>query len=403
MGLTEKIAEKYRVLKCELDERARRIWAGAEARALRDQGGVSLVARATGLSRNTVGKGLREVDEGIFPSSRVRQPGGGRKRKSIIEPGLRASIEELVEPSSRGDPQSPLRWTCKSTRVLARELIRRGYDVSHRIVAELLHELGYSLQSNRKSREGTNHPDRNAQFEHINSRVKAALSAGQPAISVDTKKKELVGDFKNGGRQWRRKGDPQKVLVHDFEDPAQGKAIPYGVYELARNAGWVSVGVDHDTAQFAVNTIRAWWHRMGQRHYPKASSLLIMADSGGSNGSRIRLWKWELQKLANQTGLNIQVCHLPPGTSKWNKIEHRLFSFISGNWRGQPLLTHATIVNLIANTTTETGLKVRCVLDKRKYPMKISVTDQQYADIALKPNSFHGDWNYKIVPNSNCS
>jgi len=400
MDVERQILQKYRALEYEFDERSRRIWAGAEARALQGQGGVSLVARATGLSRNTVMRGLREVEVGPEHTTRVRRAGGGRKRKSVLDPALRTALEQLVEPASRGDPQSPLRWTCKSTRVLAGELARQGYAVSHRLVAELLHELGYSLQANRKAREGSAHPDRNEQFEYINRQMKKALACGQPAISVDTKKKEWVGDFKNAGRRWQPKGQPEEVRVHDFLDKAKGKAIPYGVYDVARNAGWVSVGIDHDTAQFAVNTIRFWWRRMGQRNYPRAQSLLIVADSGGSNGSRVRLWKWELQKLASQSGLTINVCHLPPGTSKWNKIEHRLFSFISSNWRGQPLLTHATIVNLISNTTTSTGLNVRCALDSRRYPKKVQVTAKQFEAIALTPDAFHGDWNYTIHPQS---
>jgi hypothetical protein len=311
---------------------------------------------------------------------------------------LRRALERLVDPVSRGDPESPLRWTCKSTRRLARELADEGCQVSHRLVAELLHELGYSLQGNRKTKEGTRHPDRNAQFEYINRQVSDAMGRSQPAISVDTKKKELVGDFKNGGREWRPAGEPEEVRVHDFLDKRLGKAIPYGVYDLARNAGWVSVGMDHDTAAFAVNTIRRWWRTMGRPAYRRARSLLIVADSGGSNGSRVRLWKWELHKLACQTGLGIHVCHLPPGTSKWNKIEHRLFSFISQNWRGRALLTHATIVNLIANTRTSTGLKVRCELDTKQYPNKVQITNAQIATIRLLPDAFHGDWNYTIRP-----
>jgi hypothetical protein len=307
-------------------------------------------------------------------------------------------MEQLVDPVTRGDPESPLRWTCKSTRSLAAELAAQGYAVSHSVVANLLREQGYSLQSNRKTKEGTNHPDRNAQFEYINGRVRRQMRTRQPAISVDTKKKELVGDFKNAGRQWRPKGQPEEVRVHDFMDKTLGKAIPYGVYDLGRNVGWVSVGVDHDTAAFAVQTIRRWWREMGRPSYPQARSLLIIADSGGSNGARVRLWKWELQKLANQTGLTIAVSHLPPGTSKWNKIEHRLFSFISQNWRGQPLLSHATIVNLIGSTRTSAGLRVRCILDQRQYPNKVAVSDGQMASINLVPDKFHGDWNYTIQP-----
>jgi transposase len=392
------LAVKYHALGTILNERVRRLWAGTEAFAW-GRGGVAVVGRVTGLSRNTIVRGIQEIQqENPLDAARIRRSGGGRKRKSAVDPTLAEALERLVDPVSRGDPQSPLRWTCKSTRRLAKELTSQGYIVSHRLVAELLHELDYSLQGNRKTREGTNHPDRNAQFEYINRKTSQWISRRQPAISVDTKKKELVGDFKNGGRQWHPKGKPEKVRVHDFPDPQLGKAIPYGVYDLARNAGWVSVGMDHDTAAFAVNTIRRWWRATGRTAYPQARSLLIMADSGGSNGSRVRLWKWELHKLACETGLSIQVCHLPPGTSKWNKIEHRLFSFISQNWQGRPLLTHATIVNLIANTTTSTGLKVRCVLDRKRYPKSLTISDKQMAQIRLVPDAFHGNWNYTIRP-----
>ena len=392
------IAEKYRRLAHVLNERTRRLWAGAEAQAL-GRGGIAALARVTGLSRNTVARGIREP-EGYQPLEpwRVRRPGGGRKRKTVLYPRLLEALEQLVEPVSRGDPMSPLRWTCKSTKRLAEELKHQGFDASDRLVAALLYELEYSLQSNRKTKEGTRHPDRNAQFEHINKKVARSVRRRQPAVSVDTKKKELVGDFKNGGRQWRPSGSPEKVRVHDFLDKKLGKAVPYGVYDIARNAGWVSVGVDHDTATFAVNTIRRWWREMGWTCYRRARSLLIVADSGGSNGSRLRLWKWELQRFADETGLTVHVCHLPPGTSKWNKIEHRLFSFVSQNWRGQPLLTHATIVNLIANTRTSTGPKVRCVLDTKRYPKKVKVSDDEMARINLRPDKFHGDWNYSIGP-----
>ncbi len=392
------IRQKYLSIKASLNERARRLWAAVEARAL-GRGGVAAVLRATGLSPTTLNRGLRELESGDAPPpDRVRRPGGGRKAATVLEPGLAGALEKLVEPVTRGDPQSPLRWTCKSTRKLAAELSRQDYQVSHTLVAQLLRDAGYSLQANRKTREGTGHPDRNAQFEHINRQAKRQMRQGQPSISVDTKKKELVGDFKNSGREWRPEGKPQEVRVHDFIDKKKGKAIPYGVYDVARNVGWVSVGITHDTAAFAVATIRRWWRNMGRAAYPKARSLLITADGGGSNGSRVRLWKWELQRLADDTGLTIQVCHLPPGTSKWNKIEHRLFSFISQNWRGQPLLTHATIVNLIGSTRTNTGLKVRCVLDRKTYPNKIRVTDDQMRSIRLKPDKFHGDWNYIIRP-----
>ena len=389
---------KYEVLRSALNERTRRLWAGTEALAY-GWGGIAAMMRATGLSRNTVVRGIRETAEAPpLDMARIRAPGGGRKAKAVLDPGLKQALERLVEPVSRGDPESPLRWTCKSTRRLAQELADQGYPVSHKLVAELLHELDYSLQSNRKTKEGARHPDRNAQFEYINRVVCDAMAHGQPAVSVDTKKKELVGDFKNGGREWRPAGEPEPVRVHDFLDKKLGKAIPYGVYDLARNAGWVSVGIDHDTAAFAVGTIRRWWRTMGHRTYGRARMLLIVADSGGSNGSRVRLWKWELHRLACQTGLMIHVCHLPPGTSKWNKIEHRLFSFISQNWRGRPLLTHATIVNLIAHTRTTTGLKVRCELDTRRYPNKVKISNAQMAQIHLVPDAFHGDWNYTIRP-----
>ncbi len=392
------VREKYLALKDALDERARRLWAATEARAA-GRGGFTAVLQATGMSSRTLARGMHELDSGEkLPPTRVRRPGGGRKAAKILDPSLVVALEELVEPVTRGDPESPLRWTCKSLRRLSEELRARGYQASHTLVGQLLHEAGYSLQANRKTREGTNHPDRNAQFEHINRRVRRQLKRGGPAISVDTKKKELVGDFKNGGQEWRPKGNPEEVRVHDFLDREKGKAIPYGVYDLGANKGWVSVGVDHDTASFAVNTIRRWWRNMGRRTYPQADSLLITADSGGRNGVRLRLWKWELQRFADDTGLTVHVCHLPPGTSKWNKIEHRMFSFISKNWRGKPLLTHATIVNLISATRTRKGLIVRCVLDRKKYPKKIKVTDEQMQTLRLTPDRFHGDWNYTIRP-----
>jgi hypothetical protein len=386
------------MLKDSLDERSRRLWAAAEAQAL-GYGGASLVAAATGISRSTIVRGLKEArGEGGAGEGRVRRPGGGRKSATVLDPHLPKALESLVEPVSRGDPESPLRWTCKSTRLLARELVAGGHHASDWLVRQLLYDLGYSLQANRKTKEGTRHPDRDAQFRYLNARVARQIGRGQPAISVDTKKKELVGDFKNGGREWRPRGQPQPVRVHDFLDPEKGKAIPYGVYDLARNQGWVTVGIDHDTASFAVNAIRSWWRKMGSHAYPRATSLLIVADSGGSNGSRVRLWKWELQRLADALGQTIHVSHLPPGTSKWNKIEHRLFSFISQNWRGQPLVTHAAIVKLIASTRTSTGLKVRCVLDRHRYPKEIKVTDTQMATIRLRTDPFHGDWNYSLRP-----
>ncbi len=357
------------------------------------------MVRATGLAKTTVLRGMAELASGRkLTPGRIRRPGGGRKALTVLDPELLRAMERLVEPATRGDPESPLRWTAKSTRLLARELTAQGHRISHTRVSDLLRLQGYSLQANQKTREGSRHPDRNAQFLYINNCVKAQLKAGAPAISVDTKKKELIGDFKNAGREWRPKGRPEKVRVHDFIDRRKGKAIPYGVYDLGRNAGWVSVGVDHDTAAFAVNTIRRWWRDMGRRRYGTAGGLLITADSGGSNGNRLRLWKWELQKFADETGLTIHVHHLPPGTSKWNKIEHRLFSFISQNWRGKPLLTHATVVNLIGATRTNMGLRVRCVLDTQCYPPKIYVTDQQMESLRLHRHDFHGDWNYTIKP-----
>jgi hypothetical protein len=394
----EAICQRYSVIKGMLDERARRLWAAAEVTTA-GRGGFTAVRRVTGMSAKTLARGLRELETRDTPGpGRVRRPGGGRKSAKTLDPTLAGAVEQLVEPVTRGDPESRLRWTSKSTRKLASELRARGHQVSHTLVATLLHQAEYSLQSNSKVRQGIHHPDRNAQFEHINQRVTAQIQQGQPAISVDTKKKELVGDFKNGGREWRPQGQPEEVRVHDFMDKTLGKAIPYGVYDMTRNVGWVSVGITSDTASFAVASIGRWWRRMGKSTYPQARSLLITADSGGSNGARVRLWKWELQRLANQTGLTIHVCHLPPGTSKWNKIEHRLFSFISQNWRGKPLLTHATIINLIAGTRTTTGLKIRCELDRHDYPKKVKVTDDQMHAIHLEPDSFHGDWNYTISP-----
>jgi hypothetical protein len=397
----QRIGRKYRALRVEMDERRRRQWAAAEARGL-GYGGVTAVARATGLSRTTIAAGLRELRlptarrrvEGL----RVRRPGGGRKALTQTDPGLLAALEALIEPATRGDPTSPLRWTCKSTRRLADELTRRDHPVSVNTVATLLHEAGYSLQANRKTREGASHPDRNAQFQHINAMVRRFDRRGQPAISVDTKKKELVGDFRNPGRTWRPAGEPEEVRVHDFIDPRLGKAIPYGVYDILNNQGWVSVGIDHDTAQFAANSIRTWWRRMGSRRFPRATELLITADGGGSNSPRNRLWKWSLQQLADDLELTIRACHFPPGTSKWNKIEHRLFSFITHNWRGRPLISHQTVVNLIAGTTTRAGLIVKAALDTRQYDTAIKVADADLAALRLKPDRFHGDWNYTLTP-----
>jgi hypothetical protein len=392
------VREKYALLERDLDERARRAWAATEALSL-GYGGVSIVHRATGLAVSTIRRGVSDVTSGDRPApQRVRRPGGGRRRAAEKDPGLLSDLEKLLEPSTRGDPESPLRWTIKSVRRLAAELEKQGHSASRTLVARLLWESGFSLQANRKVHEGGKHPDRNAQFEHINRTVKDRLRRGEPAISVDTKKKELVGSYKNAGREWHREGQAPEVNVYDFVDPQLGKAIPYGVYDIAMNEGWVSVGIDHDTATFAVATIHRWWKMLGNTRYPKARRLLITADGGGSNGYRVRLWKWELQKLADETGLAISVCHLPPGTSKWNKIEHRLFSFISQNWRGKPLLTRATVVNLIASTTTTTGLKVHAYLDTKQYPDKIQVTEEQMNSIRIEHLGFHGEWNYTIRP-----
>jgi len=394
------IETKYKMLLTSFTERTRRLWAATEAR-MAGRGGFAAVVRATGISPTTLAKAGRELGErDPLPPERVRRSGGGRKRTESLDPEVLPTLERLVEPTTRGDPESPLRWTCKSTRNLAEELRGQGHSLSHVTVARLLAEADYSLQGNRKTMEGTSHPDRNAQFEYINARSAQQLKRGQPVISVDTKKKELVGAFKNAGREWRPQGEPEAVRVHDFIDPEQGKAIPYGVYEVQRNVGWVSVGVTHDTSAFAVETIRKWWRHMGKKAYPRATSLLITADSGGSNGARVRLWKFELQRLANKTGLAIHVCHFPPGTSKWNKIEHRLFSFITQNWRGKPLRTRAAIVNMIASTRTRTGLKVRCVLDTHHYPKAVKVSDAQMQQLRLSPHDFHGDWNYTIAPNA---
>ncbi len=341
---------------------------------------------------------LRQATRLTSSHHRIRRPGGGRKKAIEKDSSLLADLERLIEPTTRGDPESPLRWTCKSVRQLAQELRREHHQVSHQLVSDLLHELDYSLQANRKTIEGTSHPDRDAQFEHINRRVRLFLRAGDPVISVDTKKKELVGNFKNGGQELRPQGDPEKVLVHDFVNPELGRAIPYGVYDLGSNSGWVSVGVDHDTATFAVESIRRWWRSMGRPLYRRCKRLLIMADAGGSNGPKLRLWKVELQTLANEIGKQISICHFPPGTSKWNKIEHRLFSFISMNWRGKPLLTYQVIVSLIAATTTTKGLRVRAALDRNAYPTAVKVTATEVEDVNLKPDRFHGDWNYTVAP-----
>jgi transposase len=381
-----------------LDERARRLLAAAESQAIGPRG-ISAVSRATGVSRRVIRQGMAELKQPTaFVPGRIRRAGGGRKKAVDLDPSFKTDLEQLLESTTRGDPEAPLRWTCKSVRKLTAELKRLRHRVSHQVVADLLHELGYSLQANRKTNEGASHPDRNAQFEHLNAKVKWSLSRKEPVISVGTKKKELVDDFKNGGRELRPKGDPEKVRVHDFIDKELGRATPYGIYAIGRNSGWVSVGVDHDTAEFAVQSIRRWWRSMGQQTYPRAKRLLITADCGGSNGSRLRLWKWELQKLADETGLRIAVCHFPPGTSKWNKIEHRLFSFITQNWRGKPLISLQAIVSLIAATTTATGLRVYSELDTASYESGVKVSDQEIAQIKLRRDKFHGDWNYEIPP-----
>jgi len=393
------IRRKYQVLFPVLDERSRRVWAAAEAEAL-GYGGQSAVAIATGISRTTISGelGRSKKESTADRGKNLRLSGGGRKRLIEREPEMLSALESLVEPTTRGDPESPLRWTCKSTRQLAAALEAKGYQIGRQTVATLLDGLGYSLQGNQKTREGSSHPDRDAQFKYINDRVQNFQQFGQPVISVDSKKKELVGDFKNNGKEWRPKGEPEPVRVYDFIDKKLGKVNPYGVYDSTANVGWVSVGVDHDTAEFAVETIRRWWEKMGQERYPKAVELLITADGGGSNGSRVRLWKVALQQFADQTGLRISVCHFPPGTSKWNKIEHRMFSHISLNWRGKPLISHEIIVNLIAGTTTRTGLKIEAELDTNIYPKGIEVTDKELNNIRIKKAAFHGEWNYMIFP-----
>ena len=403
METDELIKARHQELEDFLDERQRRLHAAVEAKVL-GHGGVKRVSEATGVARGSILAGIKELEAPqravlLSEPSRVRRAGAGRKKLVDLNPGVREALERLVEPVTRGDPQSALRWTCKSLMQLARELGKQGHAISHVSVGVLLKDLGYRLQGNRKTLEGASHPDRNTQFEYINDKTQAALRAGQPVISVDTKKKELVGCYKNGGKEWRPQGAPEPVKVHDFVDEELGRANPYGVYDVASNAGWVSVGTDHDTASFAVATIRRWWLAMGQSAYPGARELMIMADGGGSNGSRVRLWKLELQRLADEQNLSIRVSHFPPGTSKWNKIEHRLFSFISLNWRGQPLVSHEVIVNLIAATTTRKGLKVRAEIDPALYAKGIKVTDAQFAAIRIARDDFHGEWNYVISPN----
>jgi hypothetical protein len=392
------LRQKFSVIWPLLDERARRLLAASEALSL-GFGGISRVRRASGLSRKAIAKGIKEIAEGkAIPPGRIRRSGAGRK--SIVEndPKLLAALERLIEPETRGDPQSPLRWVCKSTRTISAQLTRQKHPVSHEKVAQLLHDQKYSLQSNRKTEEGADHPDRDAQFRYINAQVKKALAAGTPVISVDTKKKVLVGNYDNAGQQWLPAKKPLKVNGHDCPSPDVPRAYPYGIYDLGRNTGFVNVGTDHDTGAFAVASIRGWWRKEGRGLYPQAKQLLITADGGGSNGVRLRLWKLELQKLADETGLSISVCHFPPGTSKWNKIEHRLFSFISSNWRGEPLRDYETIVNLISRTTTAKGLQVTCRLDRRKYPTGRKVTDDEIKRVNLAQNKFHGEWNYTIHP-----
>ena len=402
--MVDTLRSKFVVLRPVLDERARRLWAATEARAI-GRGGIARVAEATGMSRGTVRAGLKELDSdavpepsGEVPAGRLRRPGGGRKRVTDLDPGLAAALERQLEPTTRGDPESPLRWTCNSAARLADRVTAEGHPVSERTVNRLLHGLGYSLQANRKTLEGRQHPDRDGQFRRIDLRVRAFQRLGQPVVSVDTKKKEVVGQYRNGGREWRPKGEPEAVNVHDFPDPALGKAIPYGACDLTANAGWVSVGIDHDTAAFAVETLRRWWRQMGRPLYPDARRLLVTADGGGSNSSRNRLWKLELQKLADELGLKVSVAHFPPGTSKWNKIEHRMFCHITQNWRGRPLVSYQVIVKLIAATTTAAGLTIRSDLDENSYPLGVKVTDDQMDGLAIRRDPFHGEWNYTLLP-----
>ena len=398
--LVGSVREKYKALGNVLSERQRRIWAATEARAL-PHGGIAVVRAATGLSRSTIHAGIRELRAGPqkgLEGGRDRKAGGGRKCLTEQQPGVLAALQKLIEPTTRGDPESPLRWTCKSTRKLAAELQRQGFRIGDRKVADLLHQMKYSLQGNAKTLEGKSHPDRNAQFEYINAQVGRFLSQGCPVISVDTKKKEAVGNFSKGGREWQPQGQPQETLLHDFPDPVLGKAVPYGIYDLGRNQGWVNIGIDHDTAEFATDSILSWWKHMGCKAYPEASELLIMADCGGSNGNRSRLWKIGMQRMADLTGLAIHVSHFPPGTSKWNKIEHRMFSSITQNWRGRPLVSYETMVNLIGSTKTTTGLKIKAKLTRHKYPKGIKVPQSEMEKLNLKAAAFHGDWNYSLRP-----
>jgi hypothetical protein len=400
MSLITELALKLRSVWPLLDERTRRIMAANEAIGL-GYGGVSMVRRACGLSRKAITKGIREIQKGDCPAEgRIRREGAGRKNLTVTDPALLEALERLIEPGTRGDPESPLRWICKSTRTVAEELRRQQHPISYVKVAQLLHAQDYSLQSNRKTEEGQDHPDRDAQFRHINRQVKRALAAGQPVISVDTKKKELIGNYANEGQQWLPAKQPKPVQGHDFPGPEVPRAFPYGIYDMGRNSGFVNVGTDHDTGAFAVASIRGWWRVEGRHIYPGAEEILITADGGGSNGWRLRLWKLELQELADETGLSLSICHFPPGTSKWNKVEHRLFSFISSNWRGEPLRDYETIVKLIAKTTTAKGLKVTCRLDRRKYATGLRVSDEQMKRVNLKRDRFHGEWNYIIQPHA---
>jgi len=399
-ALESGISTRFKSLELTFNERSRRLWAAAEALAA-GRGGISAVHRATRISRTTIHEGIRELNTPDLlreKSDRTRNPGGGRRKAVDIDPKLREALCALVDPVTRGDPESPLRWTCKSLRTLAEELRKKGHTVSHQLVAELLREMGYSLQANRKTSEGKQHPDRNEQFEFINLLVEENLEAGNPVISVDAKKKELIGNFKNGGKEWQPKGTPEEVNVYDFLSMAQGRATPYGIYDIGKNDGWVNVGVDKDTAAFAVESIRRWWNDTGKENYPKAKQIVITADGGGSNGSRVRLWKTQLQDFCNEIGIPVVVSHFPPGTSKWNKIEHRLFSYISMNWRGKPLTSFEAVLNLISSTATSKGLKVKAAIDLNKYPKGIKISDSEMRMLDLSRNEFHGEWNYTLRP-----
>lgn len=393
------IVKKYAAVSPAMNERARRLWAAAEAQAI-GYGGETLVSSATGLARDTIRKGIKEIERGVEFQDRIRRPGAGRPRLDQSQPGLKEALEDLVHPLTRGDPSSPLRWTCKSRAKLAAALTEQGWKVSSTTVGRLLHELGYSLQSVQKNREGANHPDRNEQFEYINAKTVELMERGEPVVSVDTKKKELVGDFSNAGREWQPKENPEEALVHDFPQDSIGKAIPYGVYDMARDEGCVNIGREHDTPTFAVASIRRWWTMMGRQAYPNATELYITADAGGSNGYRSRVWKAKLQELSDNLNIIIHVSHFPPGTSKWNKIEHRLFCYITKNWRGKPLRTFETVVDLIGNTRTNAGLRVRARLDKRKYPIGMKISDDVMKELNLQKDDFHGDWNYSLLPRS---